>query len=163
MVQTWSFFQLYFLGNIGQENIFYDSLEGKNVFLGYKNKKFKKSKYWHFSNGVNAWFWSKDGHFFNFFILGNIGKENVFYDILGQKNAFLGYKKKSSKSQNIDIFQNRLTHAFGPKMAILPPLFLRQYRPGKCLLRYSRAKKRLSRLKKQEVQTFERLTFFQRG
>ena len=37
-------FPTFFLGNIGQENVFYDILEGKNAFLGYKNKKFKKSK-----------------------------------------------------------------------------------------------------------------------
>ena len=33
-----------FLGNKGQENVFYDMLERENAFLGYKNKKFKKSK-----------------------------------------------------------------------------------------------------------------------
>ena len=32
------------LGNIGQEKVFYDILEGKNAFLGYKNEMFKKSK-----------------------------------------------------------------------------------------------------------------------
>ena len=32
------------LGNMGDENVFYDILERKNAFLGYKNKKFKKSK-----------------------------------------------------------------------------------------------------------------------
>ena len=37
-------FQLFYLRNIGQENVFYDVLERKNAFLGYKNKKFKKSK-----------------------------------------------------------------------------------------------------------------------
>ena len=37
-----------FLGNIGKETVFYDILERKNTFLGYKNKKFKKSKNWHF-------------------------------------------------------------------------------------------------------------------
>ena len=45
-------FPTFFLGNIGQENVFYDILERKNSFLGYKNKKFKKSKNWHFSKGV---------------------------------------------------------------------------------------------------------------
>ena len=40
---------LFFLGNIGQENVFYDILEQKNAFLGYKNRKSKKSKDWHFS------------------------------------------------------------------------------------------------------------------
>ena len=36
-------FQTFFLRNIGQENVFYDILERNNAFLGYKNKKFKKS------------------------------------------------------------------------------------------------------------------------
>ena len=90
LVQKWPFFQLFFLGNIGQENVFYDILERKNAFLGYKNKKFKKSKNWHFCKGVNPWFWSKNGHFSN--------------------------------------------------------IFFKQYRPEKYLLRYSRGKKRLSRL-----------------
>ena len=49
--------------------------------------------------------------------------ENVFYDILERKNAFLGYKKKKSKSQKIDIFPKRLTHGLGPKMAIFPNFF----------------------------------------
>ena len=49
LVQKWPFFQLFFLGNIGQENVFYDILERKNVFLRYKNNKFKKSKKWVFS------------------------------------------------------------------------------------------------------------------
>ena len=34
----------FFLGNIGQENVFYDILEQENAFLGYKNKTFKQSK-----------------------------------------------------------------------------------------------------------------------
>ena len=44
LVQKWRFFNFFSLSNIGQENVFYDILEGKNAFLGYKNKKFKKSK-----------------------------------------------------------------------------------------------------------------------
>ena len=91
----------FFLGNIGQENVFYDILERKNTFLDYKNMKSKKSKNLRFSYGVNPRFWSKSGHFSIFFFLGNIGQENVFYDILERKNAFLGYKnKKSKKSKN---------------------------------------------------------------
>ena len=37
-------FPTFFLGNIGQENVFYDILERKNDFLAYTNKKIKKSK-----------------------------------------------------------------------------------------------------------------------
>ena len=82
LVQKRPFFQLSFLGNIGQENVFYDILERKNAFLSYKNKKFEKSKNSLFSKGVNPWSWSKNYHFSNFSFLGNIGKDNVFYDIL---------------------------------------------------------------------------------
>ena len=100
------FFNFYFLCNISQENVFYDILERKNAFLGYKNKKFKKSKNWHFSKGVNPWFWSKNGHFCKFYFLGNIGQENDFYDILERKNAFLGYKiKKFKMSKNWHFFK----------------------------------------------------------
>ena len=83
-------FQLFFLGNIGQKTIFYDILERKNAFPGYK-RKFKKSKNWNFSNGVNPWFWSKNDHYSNFVFSGNICQANVFYDILERKNAFLGF------------------------------------------------------------------------
>ena len=90
LVQKWPLFEPFFLGNIGQENVLYEILERKNAFLGYKNKKFKKSKKRHFSKVVNPWFWSKNGHFLMF--------------------------------------------------------FFRQYRLGKCLLRYSRTKKGFSTL-----------------
>ena len=196
-LQKWPFFQFFFLGNIGQENVFYDILEGKNAFLSYKNKKFKKSKNWHFSKGVNRWFWSKNGHFSNFFFasigqenvfyvirkrknaflgyknkkfkklknwhfskgvnpffwsknghfsnfffLGNIGQENVFYDILKRKNAFLGYKnKKLIKSKNCH-FSKGVNPWFLDKNGHFYNFFLvRQNRPGKCLLRYSLTKK----------------------
>ena len=44
LVQKGAFFQVFFLGDVGQENVFYDILKRKNAFRGYKNKKFKKSK-----------------------------------------------------------------------------------------------------------------------
>ena len=134
LVQKWPFLQLFFLGNINHENVFDDILERKNAFLGYRNKKSKKSQNWRFSQGLNPWFWSKNGHFSNFFFLGNIRQENVFDDILEPKNAFLGYKNKQSKSRKIHIFPKGLAHGFGRKKAIFPTFFFWQYRPGKCLL-----------------------------
>ena len=126
-----------------QENVFYDFLERKKAFLGYNNKKLKSRKFNIFSN---PWFWSKNGHFSNFFLLGNVGHENDFCDLLERKIAFLGYKNKKFKSWKIDIFPNEWTHGFGPKTAIFPAFFFTQYRPGKWLLRYSKPKKRLCRL-----------------
>ena len=92
--KTAHFSIFFFKGTMGQENVFYDILERKNVLLCYKNKKFKKSKNCHYSKGVSSWFWSKIGLFSIFFFLGNIGQENVFYDILQRKNVFLSYKNQ---------------------------------------------------------------------
>ena len=83
--------------------------------------------------------------FFHLF-LGNIGQENILYDILERINAFLGYKNKKIKKSKIDIFPKGLTHGFGPKMAIFLTFFFRQYKPGKYPLRYSRTKTLLCRL-----------------
>ena len=94
LIKNDHFSNFIFLGNIGHENVFYNILERKSDFLDYKDKNFKKSKNSHFLKGVNPSFWSKNGHFFNFFSLGDIGQENVFYDILEGKNASLGYEKK---------------------------------------------------------------------
>ena len=58
-----------------------------------------------------------------FFFLGNIGQENVFYDILERKNAFLSYKNKKFKKSKIDIFPKGLAHGFAPRLAISPTLF----------------------------------------
>ena len=97
-----------FLGKIGQKNVFNDILDLIKALSGYEKKKLKLSKNWHFSKGVNPWFWYKNGHFSNFF-------------------------------------------------------FVRQNRPGKCPLPYSKTNKGLSRIWKQEVEKVEKLTFFQRG
>ena len=45
LVKKASFFRRLVLRDIVQENVFYDILEGKNVFLGYENEEFKKSKH----------------------------------------------------------------------------------------------------------------------
>ena len=84
LVQIWPFFQFSCLGNIAQENVFYDLLKRKNAFLGYKNKKFKKSK-------------KKIEYFSTSFFLGSICQKNVFYDLLERKKAALGYKNKKFK------------------------------------------------------------------
>ena len=42
LVQKWPFFQLFVLGNIGQENVFNDILELKNAFVVYKKKEVQK-------------------------------------------------------------------------------------------------------------------------
>ena len=145
-VQKWPCFQFFFLGNIGQKNVVYDILERQDAFLGYKNKDFKKWKNWHFSKGVKPWFWSKNGHFSNFFFLGNIGQKNVFYDILQWKKAFLGYKNTKFKRSKNWHFSKGINPWFWCKNGHAFNFFFRQYRREKCLLRYSKVEKRLSKL-----------------
>ena len=102
--QKWPILNLFFLGNIGQENVVYDILERKRAFF-------------------NLWFWSKNGYFSQFFFLDNIGIENVFYDILERNNVFLGYKKKKFKKSKNSYFSQGVNQWYWPKMAILKSFF----------------------------------------
>ena len=74
--------------------MFYDILERKNAFLGYKTTSSESRKIAIFSKRLTHGFRPKMTIFLNFFFLGKIGQENVFYDILERKNTFLGYKKQ---------------------------------------------------------------------
>ena len=164
LVQKWPFFLLFFWGNIGQENVFYDILERNNDFLGYKNKQFKKSKNWHFSKGVNLWFWSKNGHFSYFFFLGNIGQENVFYDILERNNDFLGYKNKKVKRSKIWHFSKGVNPWFWSKNGHFSYFFfLGNIGQENVFYDILERKNDFLGYKKQAVQKVEKLTFFQRG
>ena len=124
LVQKWPFFQLFLLGSIVQENVFYDILEPKNTFLGYKNTKFKMSKNCHYYKRVNPWFWSKNGHFSTLFFQAVQARQMCFTIFQKQKIPFQAIKTQSSKSRIIDIFPKGLTHVYGPKMAIFQTFFL---------------------------------------
>ena len=116
--------------------MFYNILERKNAFLAYKKRSLNSREIEIFPKGLTHGFGEKMAIFPSFF-LGNIGQENVFYNILERKNTFLAHKKRSSKSRKIEIFPKGLAHGFGQKMAIFPSFFLGQYRPGKGVLQYS--------------------------
>ena len=90
LVQKWPFYQLSFLGNIGQEKVFYDILEQKIPFLAIKTQSSKSRKIHIFPSGLTHAF-GPNMAIFPAFFLGNIGQENVFYEILEPKNTFLDY------------------------------------------------------------------------
>ena len=54
-----SFPTFLFLGNIGQENVFYGILERENAFLGYKKKSLKSRKINIFPKGLTHGFGPK--------------------------------------------------------------------------------------------------------
>ena len=147
LVQKWPFFQPFFFWQYrsGKCLLRY-SRTNKTAFEAIKTSSSKGRKIDYFSKGFTDGFGPKIAIFPTFSLI-NIGEENVFFDILKWKNCFLGYKKKrSSNSRKFDIFPKGLTHGFGPKKAIFSTFFFTQYRPGKCLLRYSRTIERLSEL-----------------
>ena len=51
LFQNWPFFQVYFLGNIGQENVFDYILEQENAFLAHKKEVYKVKKLTFFQTG----------------------------------------------------------------------------------------------------------------
>ena len=85
---------------------------GKTPFQPLKTRSSKSQKIDVFPKGLIHGIGPKLA-IFPILFFGNIGHENLFYDILERKNAFLGYKKRRSKSQKINIFLKRLTHGFG--------------------------------------------------
>ena len=100
-------FPTFFLRNIVKENVFYDILERKNAFLGLKIRSSKTRKIDIFPKGLPHGFGQTMAIFATFFFLDNIGQENLFYNILEQKNPFLGYKHmkfKKSKNRHFSIF-----------------------------------------------------------
>ena len=109
------FSNFYCLCNIGQENVFYHIVKQKYPFLGYKNMKFKKSKSWHFSKGVNPWFWSKNDPFSNFFFLKyySLGKCLLRYS--RTKKRFLNHKNQKFKKSKNWHFSKGVNPWFGSK------------------------------------------------
>ena len=145
LVQRWPFLELFFQEIQARKMSFRIFQSEKTSLKAIKTSSPKSRKIDLSPKGLTDGFGPKMTIFRPFF-LGNIVQGNVFYDILERKDVFLGYKRKNSKSRKINIFPKGLTHRFGSKMAIFPTFFFRQYRPEKCLSRYSRVEKRLSRL-----------------
>ena len=115
LVQNWPFFHLFIFRNIGQEkSVFYDILERKNTFLGYKNKKIKTWKNWDFSKGVCPWFLAKNGHFlFHWWYLGKSSQERSSFEILDTKEGLLDKKSQVlQKSKKLKFLVRLVIHSF---------------------------------------------------
>ena len=145
MVQKWPFFQLFFFQAKQAWQMSFKTFQNEKTPLWAKKTRSSKSrkiaifpkglthgfgtkmaifsKIAIFPKGLTHGFGTKMAIFSTCFFLGNIGQENVFYDILERKNASLGYTKRSSKSRRMAIFPTCLSHCFGPKIAIYPTPF----------------------------------------
>ena len=118
----------------------------KTPFQAIKTTTSKSRKVDIFPKGLTHGFGPKMTIFQTFFFQVIEAWKMSFTIFQNKKKTFQAIKTTTSKSRKIDIFPTGVTHAFGPKLAIFETFFLWQYRAVKCLLRYSRTKKRLSRL-----------------
>ena len=118
----------------------------KTPFQAIKTRSSKSRKIDFFLNGLTHGFGLKMAIIWNSFFQAIQARKMSFTIFQNEKTPFQAIKTRNSKSRKIDIFPKGLTHGFGPNMAIFPIFFFRQYRLGKCFLRYSRGEKRSSRL-----------------
>ena len=91
------------INNIDKKNVFYNILEPKNVFLGYKNKKFKSRKIDIFPKGLTNSFGPKMAISLPFFNAVQALKMS-FKIFQNEKTLFQAKKPRSSKSLKNDIF-----------------------------------------------------------
>ena len=130
-----------------------------------KTKSSKSRKTDIFPNGLTHSFDLKLAIFPNFFIQAILARKMSFTIFQNKKTPFQAIKTTSLESQKIDIFPffHFFFHFLVIKWPFFQLFFFRQYRQGKCLLRYSIQKKRPFSPIKQKVLKVEKLRFFQRG
>ena len=147
LVQKLPFFQLFFLRQYRPEKCVLSYSRTKKLLSRLKKKKKevqKVEKLRLFPKGFTHGFGPKIAillKFFQLFLSHNIGQKNVFYDILERNNAFLGYKKKKLKKSKNGHFSKGVNLWFWSKNGHFSHFFIKQYRLGKCLLRYSLERK----------------------
>ena len=146
LVKIRPFFQHFFSALQVRKRTFSIFQIDKTPFQAVKTRSSKSRKIYIFPKGLTPGFGPYMAFFPTFFFSAILVRKMIFTIFQNEKMPFQAIKTSSSKSRKIAIFPKGLTHGFGPKMAIFRTLFFRQYRPGKCLLRYSRTKKHLSRL-----------------
>ena len=123
MVQNWPLFKIFFLDNIGQENVFYDILEEKTPFQTIKTRSLKYRKIDIFSKGLTHGFCLKMALFSTFIFCVIQARKISFAIFQNNKTPFQAIKTRSSNNRKIGIFPNRLTHGFGLKMALFTIFF----------------------------------------
>ena len=96
LCSKWRFFQLFFYAIQARKMSFMIFWSVKSPLQNIKRRSSKSRNMAIFAKGLTLGFGLKMAIFPTFF-LGNIGQENVCYDILELKNAFLGYRYKNFK------------------------------------------------------------------
>ena len=146
LVHKWPIFQFFFLGIIGQENVFTIFYNEKTPVQTIKRRSLKSRKIDILPNGLTHGFGPKMAYFPTFFFQATQARKISFTIFQNEKTPVQTIKRTSSKSRKIEIFSKGLTNGFGPQMADFSTFFFQAIQARKMSLRYSTTKKRLSRL-----------------
>ena len=126
----WPFLLLFFQPIQARKTSFTILQIEKTPFQTIKTTTSKSRKIDIFSKGLTHSFDPKMA-IFPIFLLGNIGQENVFCDILEQKNAFLGYKKQKFKTLKNARFFKGVNPWFRSKNGHFSNFFFQAIQPRK--------------------------------
>ena len=114
-------FPTFFLGNIGQENVFLRySTSKKTPLQPIKTRSSKTQKIDIFPKGLTNGFGPKMDNFPTFFFQAIEASKMSFTIFWNEQRPFKPIKTRSSKSRKIEIFPKGITHGFRRKMAIFP-------------------------------------------
>ena len=102
----------------------------KTPFQAIKTRSSKSRKIDIFPKGLTHGFGPKMAIFPTFIFQAIQARKMSFTILSKEKTPFQAIKTRSWKSRKIEIFPKGLTHGFGPKMAIFPAFYFKQYRPG---------------------------------
>ena len=147
LVRKWLFFQHFFFQAIQARKMSFTRFYNKKAtFQAIKTRSSESRKIDIYPKGLTHRFGPKMAIFPTYFFNAILARKLSFTKFYNVKPTFQAIKTRSLKNRKIITFPKGLTHGFGPKKAIFLRFFFGQYRQGKRLLRYSRTKKRLSRL-----------------
>ena len=115
LVQKWPFFDVFYIGHIGEGKVFYDICERKNAFLGFRqDKTFKQSK--KIERVLGSVVLVKN-NFFSISLIQAIQARKICFTIFQNKETlFQAIKTSSVKSRKIEIFPKVLIQGFGQKL-----------------------------------------------
>ena len=146
LVQKWPFFKFSIFQVIQAIKMSFTIIQSeKTPFQNIKTRSLKSRKIDIFPKGLTHAFGPKVAIFQIFYFQVIQARKMSVTIFQNEKTAFQATKTRSSKSLKMDIFPKGLTHALVQKWPFFQLFLFRQYKPGKCLLRYSRRVKRLSR------------------
>ena len=123
LVKNFEFTLSSFFFKIGLDKPFDYVQHRKQGFVDQKNDMTENCRNFHFSKGVNQWFWSKILKFSLSLFFLKIGLDKLYEYVRHRKQGFVDYKMTLEQNPKIVIFLKGLTHGFGQNLKFRLSLF----------------------------------------